>query len=232
MIDDRKILGVIIARGQSKGLPRKNILDLGGKPVIAWSIESARDSRHLDRTVFSTEDKEIADIARRHGGDVPFLRPADLASDESLVEEAVIHAVDALEETYEFAVLLQASSPLRTGADIDACIEHCVRRKASACAAVTIPGDTPYKMYTMDDGERLIPAIDQKCKIQRRQDLPVVYKPNGCVFVAEIDWLRRSGLFLNSNTIGYLMPADRSIDIDTIRDLQLARLIVNGDENL
>lgn len=129
MIDGRRILAVVLARGGSKGLPGKNLMAVGGRPMIAWSVKAASESRLVDRAIVSTDDPAIADAARAAGGDVPFLRPVEFARDESSVHEAMVDVLDRIGEVFDYVVALQATSPLRIGADIDGAIEFLPRRR-------------------------------------------------------------------------------------------------------
>src|SRR5262245_4221554 len=226
MIDGRRVLGVIAARGGSKGLPRKNILPLGGKPLIAWSIEAAARSKALDRAVVSTDDVEIAEAAKRAGGDVPFLRPPELATDTASIIDAVLHAVDATGDDYSDVVLLQATSPLRTSADIDDAIALYRKAGASSCVAVTQVQKGPWWMYRMDDRGRIQPLLGAHGSANRRQDQPSAYLPNGAVYVAAIEWLRHARTFYCEDTVAFVMPPERSCDIDTALDLKLAELLI------
>lgn len=222
MIEGDRALAVITARGGSKGLPRKNLRELDGKPLIAWSIEAAAQSALLDRTVVSTDDTEIADVARRWGADVPFLRPSQLAGDTSAIVDAILHAVDNVPETYRYIVLLQATSPLRSRADIDAALTLCRRANAPACVSVT-PAPKARWTLEMDEAGRL--SLPQEIGT-RRQELPDTYRPNGAVYVAELDWLRKKRDFYQPGVVGYVMPPERSLDIDTMMDFLLAEAVV------
>lgn len=125
MINNKKILAIIPARGGSKGLPRKNIRELAGKPLIAWTIEAGRKSKYIDRLIVSSEDFEIIEVAKKYGAEIPFVRPKHLAEDESLGLDPVFHALREL-PGYDIVVLLQPTSPLRLTEDIDACIEQLI----------------------------------------------------------------------------------------------------------
>ena len=219
-----RILGVIAARGGSKGLPRKNVLDVGGRPMIAWSIAAAAATRHLARTIVSTDDEEIAAVARKWEGDVPFLRPPELATDNASVLDALFHALEALNESYSQVLLLQASSPLRLPEDIDGAIELCVAKEAPACVSVTAISKGPEWMFELDGAGRLKPLASGK-RPQRRQELRSVVAPNGAVYVADVDWLKAKKDFYSPETIGYPMPVERSIDVDSPYDLFLARAL-------
>jgi N-acylneuraminate cytidylyltransferase len=224
MIDGNAVLGVILARGGSKGLERKNIRELAGSPLIAWTIESGLASAHLDRLVLSTDEAEIASVAREHGCDVPFVRPARLAEDDSTSMEALLHALDRVGEPYDYVVMLQPTSPLRTAGDIDATISACAEQGAPACVTVTETGKPPQWMYTLDRHRRLRPILDDH--VPRRQEADDVFVLNGAVYVARISWLRTTETFLHPETIAHRMPRERSIDIDDALDLTIAEALI------
>lgn len=222
MLGDGRVLAVIAGRGGSKGLPGKNLRELAGKPLIAWSIEAAAQSKILDRVVVSTDDTEIAKVARNFGADVPFLRPAELATDASAIVDTVLHAADCLAETYRYVVLLQATSPLRLGQDIDGALELCGKYSAPACISVAAAPKIRWAL-AMDSAGRLAPLFD--IGETRRQVLAPVYQPNGAVYVAELEWLRRERHFFAPGAIGYVMPLERSVDVDTEMDFLVAEAI-------
>jgi CMP-N,N'-diacetyllegionaminic acid synthase len=221
---------VIPARGGSKGLPRKNISALLDKPLIAWAIEAGQKSNLIDRLVFSSEDSDFNKIAADWGCEVPFSRPEHLASDHAKLPDVVLNILDTLPDHYNYVVLLQPTSPLRTAQDIDGAIEKCLEAKAPSCMSVTLAERSPYKMYRMARGDRL-ESILEPPPTMRRQDLPEVFSANGAVYVADCDWLRANGQFETPETVGYPMPADRSIDIDSDLDLQIAESILNRRKN-
>ena len=205
MIEGKRILAVITARGASKGVPRKNIRVVAGKLLIAWTIESAKRSRYLDRVILSSEDTEIIAVAKKWGCDVPFIRPAALAQDETPGIDPVIDALNSLPEKYDFVVLLQPTSPLRTTEDLDRSIELCLKKNAPACVSVTEPEKSPYWMYTLNAEGRMHPLLENPDDYRRRQDLPRVYALNGAVFVADCHWLVRTQSFVTPETIAYEM---------------------------
>lgn len=217
MIHGKSILAIIPARGGSKGVPRKNIKLLGNKPLIAWTIEEAKKSAYIDRLIVSTEDEEIATTAIKYGCEVPFMRPAELAQDDTPGMDPVLHAMQTI-SGYDYVVLLQPTSPLRTVADIDGCIEKCMDSAANACVSVTLSEKTPYWMYHLQSDDTMKPVVETGNQITRRQDAPEVYVLNGAVFVAQFDWLLQSRSFLAKETVGYIMPKERSLDIDTELD--------------
>ncbi|MFV0624699.1 cytidylyltransferase domain-containing protein [Sphingomonas sp. ac-8] len=214
------ILGLIPARGGSKGIPRKNVLPMAGKPLIAWTIEAALAAGNIDRVVVTTDDAEIAEVASQHGADVPFLRPADLARDETPGIDPVLHAIDAL-PGYDIVVLLQPTSPLRTAADIDAAAA--MARTGTGVVSVT---EAPHAgwIFEMNAGGAL--DIGAAPPPTRRQDMPTRYALNGAIYVADTKELRESRSFLLPGAIGYVMPAERSVDIDGPLDWRLAELLL------
>ena len=226
MIHEKSILAVIPARGGSKGLPRKNLRMLAGKPLIAWTIEEAKKSKYIDRLMLSSEDAEIISVARQWGCEAPFVRPQELATDETPGVEPILHAIDALSEKYDYVVMLQPTSPLRIAEDIDGCVEMCLGHKAPACVSVTEPSKSPYWMYRLDAGDRLIPNLDLGFADVRRQDLPRVYALNGAVYVAETDWLIAHRTFLTQETVAFVMPRERLWDVDTELDLKFCELLL------
>jgi len=216
MINGRRVIGVIPARGGSKGLPGKNIRPLCGRPLIAWTIEAARASRYLDEIVLSSDDERIIAVARLWGCSAPFVRPAELAQDDSPSVDAVIHALSQL-PGYEYVVMLQPTSPLRTSSDIDACIELS-EESGSASVSVTENPKSPYWMYTIDAYGRMHPVLSRPEGFHRRQDLPRTYLLNGAVYVSGSSRLQEVRSFIDSETVAYVMPHRRSTDIDTLDD--------------
>lgn len=227
MYKGKSILGLIPARGGSKGLPRKNILPLLGKPLMAWTIEEAKKSRYIDRLILSSEDSEIIATARQWGCEVPFVRPAELAGDDTPGVDPVLHALQAIPESYDYVVLLQVTSPLRTVEDIDRCLEYCISKKAPVCIAVTEPEKSPYWMYRLDEDNRLIPLMDEGYTSKRRQDLPTTYVINGAVYVVGTGWVKQNRTFLTPETLAYVMPRERSIDVDSAQDITICELLLS-----
>lgn len=219
MIGNGKVLAVIPARGGSKGLPGKNILPVGGQPLIAYSINAAKVCAAVDRVIVSSDDEAIIAVAQACGCDVPFRRPDELATDTAASIDVVLHALDQV-PGYEYVVLLQPTSPLRTAADIDAACERLAADGAQACVSVSPVEQSPYWMYHIADGGELKPVLELPAGVTRRQDLPPVYALNGAVYVANVSWLRRNRTFLTDETVPYVMPAERSLDIDTFADVE------------
>jgi len=226
MIDNKRVLAIIPARGGSKGIPRKNIVPLCGKPLIAWTIEAARNSVYLDRCILSSEDPEIIEVARQWGCDVPFVRPAELSSDNTPGIAPVLHALTTLPELYDYVVLLQPTSPLRNSADIDGAIEKVARNGYPACVSVVPVAKGPQWMFHLDARERLVSFLTDTPISTIRQELMSLYLLNGAVYAADVAWLMSTRSFLSPQTAAYVMPEARSVDIDTPLDLRLCELLI------
>jgi N-acylneuraminate cytidylyltransferase len=229
VIDDQTVLAVIPARGNSKGLPRKHLLDAGGKPVISWSIEAAQESRYIDRLILSSENEEIIAVAEEWGCEIAFTRPAELATDTAKVEDVLIHALETVAEQYDYLVLLQPTSPLRTAADIDGCLETCRSTGAPACVSVNEPRKSPYWMFRIGDDGQMHPLFAEYQGTFRRQDLPPAQAVNGAVYVAEVAWFRDQRSFIGPDTRAYIMPSARSVDLDGEQDLIFLRALLAGN---
>lgn len=225
MISKRSVLGLIPARGGSKGIKRKNLIPLGEKPLIAWTIDSAKKSGYLDQLIVSSDDDEIIEVARHYGCDAPFRRSSQLSTDKTpsmdVVRDALIRCPG-----FDYVVLLQPTSPLRTAQDIDRALECCVSSRAPACVSVCSVSENPHWMYTMGADQSLVPFLASAVPV-RRQDLPKMFSLNGAIYIAETDWAVRSKSFVGPNTVGFEMPVERSVDIDTELDLMLAQLLLD-----
>lgn len=226
MIGGKSVLALIPARGGSKGVPGKNVRPAGGKPLIAWTVEAAKASRYVDRVILSSDDQSIAAVAAQFGCEVPFMRPAELATDEADSMDVVRHALKALPERYELLVLLQPTSPLRTSADIDTMLERYLQSGAQTCVSVCEPDKSPYWMMTMATDGVVRPLFPPEQVPSRRQDAPPIFALNGAIYVAPADHLAAGGGFVTKDTVGYVMPKERSFDIDTELDLRLADFLL------
>jgi len=226
MIHEKTILAVIPARGGSKGLPRKNIRILRGKPLIAWTIGEAKKSKYIDRLILSSEDAEIISVARQWGCETPFVRPRELASDETPGVEPILHAIDALSKKYDYVVMLQPTSPLRIAEDIDGCIEMCFNSTAPVCVSMTKPEKNPEWMYRVADTGSTVPVTNLGYTSSRRQDLQPAFVLNGAVYVAETAWLKQHRTFISEEMKAFRMPPDRSKDVDTELDLEFCEFLL------
>ena len=223
MFDDHKILALIPARGGSKGIKNKNIIDLCGKPLIQYSIDAAKNSKYVDDVVVSTDSELIAEIAKKIGADVPFIRPAEFAQDKSKSSDVVIHAVNALKQMgreYDCVVFLQPTQPLRTSEDIDNSISIFYRNNRKSVLSVCEVENHPLLIRTIENGE-LKSLLNVNSSV-RRQDMPKYYCVNGCIYINAIEEIN-SNLSQNDNLMPYIMDASRSVDIDELSDLDLAR---------
>ncbi|MCQ2081493.1 MAG: acylneuraminate cytidylyltransferase family protein [Lachnospiraceae bacterium] len=228
MYKDKKILALIPARGGSKGIPNKNITDLAGKPLIAYSIDACKGSRFVDDIVVSTDSEKIATITRTFGAEVPFMRPEELAMDTSKTLDAVLHAVSELKKQgreYDSIVLIQPTQPLRTSEDIDGAIDTYYINSEQDVVSVCEVSEHPLLMRTLKEGV-LVPLLD-KSSTCRRQDMDKYYKVNGCVYVNSVNNLNENTSF-NDNLIPYVMDRSHSIDIDEPADLKYAEVVITG----
>ncbi|MGG3563597.1 acylneuraminate cytidylyltransferase family protein [Neobacillus rhizosphaerae] len=228
MIEGKKVLAVVPARGGSKGVPRKNIKELAGKPLIAWTITEAKKSSYIDKLILSSDEPEIIEVAKKYDCEVPFIRPKELANDKTPGIEPVLHAIKKMED-FDIIVLLQPTSPLRSVDDIDGCIEKCVVERANSCVSVVEVDKSPYWMFLIEEHSKMSPLMNVGEIYNLRQELPSVYVLNGAVYVANIPWLERHKTFLTSETISYIMPKNRSFDIDTEFDFLMCETIIDKE---
>ena len=222
MYNNKRILALIPARGGSKGIPHKNIIDLCGKPLIAYSICAGLKSEFIDNVIVSTDDKEIADIAEEWGAEVPFLRPAYLATDTSRTVDVIVHAINFLKiqaDLYDTLVLLQPTQPLRTAQDIDAAIEKFVQDGCQPLVSVSLVNDHPILIRTLNEN-KLKPLLNTTSTC-RRQDMPDYYRVNGCIYINEINEINGNTSF-NDNIVPFIMDKSHSVDIDDYVDLKVA----------
>jgi CMP-N,N'-diacetyllegionaminic acid synthase len=218
----KKILSIIPARGGSKGLPRKNIVDLAGKPLIAWTIEASLNSKYITKTIVSSDNKEILDISVEYGAEI-IRRPCDLASDTATSESVVRHAIDYLEsmgEVFDIVVLLQPTSPLRNYKNIDNAFKIMIESNCSSIISVCNYDNKILKAFKENEHGFLDGIIDNKYPFLRRQDLPKVYLPNGAIYIVNIDSFNKKNNFYSSKTVKMIMSRESSLDIDTQEDLK------------
>lgn len=223
------ICTIITARGGSKGIPRKNIKNLNGKPVLAYSIEPSVASDLIKKTYVTTEDEEISKISKEFNAEV-IKRPQDLAEDTSSSVDVVLHALDYLEnndELPDFFVLLQPTSPLRTTEDIDNSINLFINNKCDALISVCEIDHTSMLSLTLKEGF-IIPNCNEEFLSKRRQDLPTYYSPNGAIYIITPESLRKNKTFIPKKTIPYVMPKERSVDLDTPFDFKLAEFLLKN----
>lgn len=224
MYKEKKILALIPARGGSKGIKDKNIIDLCGKPLIAYTIEAAKKSAYIDMVIVSTDSKKIASVSKEYGARVPFMRPDRLATDNATTLDVVIHAIDFVKQgkdDYNTLILLQPTSPLRTNKEIDEAIEKHFLYDELGLVSVSEVDDNPILIRTINDAENLVPLLDTNSTC-RRQDMPKYYRVNGCIYLNKIDEINGETSF-NDNRLAYVIPKEHAVDIDGMIDLNVAR---------
>jgi len=223
-----RILAVITARGGSKGVPGKNIKTLAGKPLIAWSIDAAMQSKYVNRIVVSTDDTQIAETARDWGADVPFLRPVGLSQDMSPHVPVLQHAVTYLQQhekdCFDYILLLQPTSPLRTAIDIDNAVNLAMQKQADCVLSVCQVREHPYLMHEIVGGQ-LVDFMEHPEGYMPRQKLPQLYVLNGSIYLIRSQVLLEEGTLHPENTVPYIMPPERSLQIDEPWDFYLADLL-------
>ena len=231
MYQGKKILALIPARGGSKGIKDKNIIDLCGKPLIAYSIECGLQSKYIDSVVVTTDSEKIAEVSRQYGARVPFLRPAEYAQDTSTTLVAVLHAIRTLEEmgeTYDTHVLLQPTQPLRTSEDVDKAIEAYFANGEEDLISVKPVSDPPVLMRTIGEDGRLHPLLNYTADM-RRQDMPAYYRIDGCIYINNIERLDENSKFAN-NSVPFIMEPEHAVDIDELVDLRVAEYYLENSK--
>jgi N-acylneuraminate cytidylyltransferase/CMP-N,N'-diacetyllegionaminic acid synthase len=199
---------------------------VGGKPLIGWRIESALACDAIGRVIVSTDDEEIADVARRFGADVPFLRPKELAQDDTPMLDVALHLLDWLPEEPEYLFLLQPTSPLCGADDLQNAIQLARQKNADAVVSVAEVSKHPYWMKTIGADGYLQNFLADADIPSRRQDLPPAYALNGAIYLIRPEILRAEGSFVPARTVPYVMPPERSLDVDSAWDLHLVDLIL------
>jgi len=218
----KKILAIIPARGGSKGIPRKNIFPLAGKPLLAWTVEAAKKSKMIDRVVVSSDDDEILEIAEKFGAE-PIKRPKSMAGDKSPFNLLIFHALDYLKkkENYipDILVYLQPTSPLRKGKDINEALAL-LRSKAECVISVCKTNNKILKYFLTNEKGYLQGVSNNEFPFMNRQELPAVYMPNGAIYAIKRELFRRTGKLFSKHTVPFIMSSESSLDIDSIEDMK------------
>lgn len=231
MSGKKKYLAVIPARGGSKRLPRKNVLPLAGKPLISWTIEAALASKKIDTVVVSSDDKETLDISAKFNCQL-INRPAELSQDTSTSFDVIQHTIKNIDE-HEYIVLLQPTSPLRRGHQIDEAIELLEEKNADAIVSVTEMEFSPLWANTLPADLNMENFLRDKIRDQRSQDLPIYYRLNGAIYVCKTNKLLGTGnFFLKENIFAYVMKEENSVDIDTELDFRWAEFLLSAEYKL
>jgi len=231
MIENKKILAIIPARGGSKRLPKKNILPLLGKPLISWTIEAAKKSKFIDTTMVSTDCPEIEQISNNCGANVPYLRSSALSGDTATSMDVIFDVLKYYESQNKFfdlVLLLQPTSPLRTQTDINNAIELFMKKDASAVVSVTECDHSPLWSNTLPDNLSFTNFISDDVLLKRSQDLPTYYRLNGAIYLFDVQEIKRDANYLSSpNVFAFVMDKLHSIDIDDELDFKIAQAILN-----
>jgi len=228
MYKEKKTLAIITARGGSKGIPGKNIKSLAGKPLIAYTVEVANKSKYLTRTIVSTDYDDIRDVSKKYGADVPFMRPKEIADDKSTSIEVVQHALNWLKdndnEEYDYLMILQPTSPLRSAEDIDECIKKIVDTDADSVMSMVELTDFSLKKLKKIENDLIQPLLQESedGAPTQRQELSKVYKRNCAIYLTKVEYIMEGDLF-GKIPRPYIMPEERSIDINESIDFETAK---------
>lgn len=214
----KKVLAIIPARGGSKGLPKKNIIDLAGKPLIAWTIETSLSSKYITKTIVSSDSDEILEVSKQYGSFI-LKRPIEFASDTSSSEVVVKHAMESVEEKFDYIILLQPTSPLRDTKDIDSAFEKFFSLDATALISVCEYDNKILKAFKENEFGYIEGISNNKYPFMRRQDLPKTYMSNGAIYIIKVDKFLENNSFFTDKTISFIMDEIKSLDIDTKEDL-------------
>lgn len=226
-----KTFAIIPARGGSKGFPGKNIKVLNGEPLICHTIIGALKSSHINGVFVSTDDPSIAKISMKCGAKI-IERPGEIARDESPIIDTILHTIDSIKNLSDddIMILLQPTSPLRNAADIDTALEMFMKTDCDSVISMCKVEHSPY-WYFKYEGEKLEPFLGRKYLKMRRQELPDVYGPNGAIYITTIKNLYKNNGFYCDKIVPYIMPSERSIDIDEEIDFKLAELLIQESIN-
>ena len=226
MNKNKTFLAIIPARGGSKRLPRKNVLELCGKPLIAWSIEAGLKSKYIDKLIVTSDDEDILSISEKYGSDI-IKRPEELSNDTATTFDALKHTIDNLEK-YDYIVLLQPTSPLRNEKHLDEAIELLEEKNADAIVSVCEMDHSPLWSNTLPKDGSMKSFLKEEVLNKRSQDLDKYFRLNGAIYVCKIDkFLENKGFFLKENIYAYKMDKKNSIDIDDEFDFLMTEYIIN-----
>jgi CMP-N,N'-diacetyllegionaminic acid synthase len=228
VIDGKNILAVTLARGGSKRLPGKNILDLAGKPLIAWSIEAGLNSKYIDEVIVSSDSDKILNISKKYGTKI-VKRPSALASDTATSFDAIKHTIDIRDEKFDFVILLQPTSPLRNNGHIDEALELLIKKNADAIISVTETDHSPLWADTLPKDRSMVNFLKNGVLNKRSQDLVKHYRINGAIYICRTEkLLEEKSFFLKGNIYAYQMDRESSVDIDEKIDFQLAKMLIEN----
>lgn len=227
MYNDKTFLAIIPARGGSKRLPRKNILDLCGKPLISWSIEAGLKSKYIDKVIVTSDDDEILSISKEYGAEI-IRRPDELSSDTATTFDAIKHTIDNMKR-YDYIILLQATSPLRNEKHIDESIELLETKNADAVVSVCEMDHSPLWSNTLPQDGNMNNFLRDEILNKRSQDIEKYFKLNGAIYICKTEkFLQNKGFFLKDNIFAYRMDRKNSIDIDEEMDFNVAKILLKS----
>lgn len=230
MIRGKNILAVITARKGSKRLVGKNMLNLGGKPLISWTIEEALKSKYLDNVIISTDDLDIINLFQKYNGiNIPFIRPKELSSDDTSSVDVILHALDFYKlknENFDYVMMLQPTSPLRKSEDIDNSIEE-LSEEIKSVISVCETEHSPLWSNKLPSNNSMKNFLPKQIRNLRSQDLPIYYRLNGAIYISSVKYLIEQNGFLGDQSKAYIMPIERSVDIDTKADFDLCKITIN-----
>ena len=231
MSNNFSCLGIILARGGSKGLPGKNVKPLCGKPLINWSIDQGLQCSFVNDLIVSTDCQDIASVAIKAGAEVPFLRPKALALDTSSSIDAIIHAIDYLDDfgrTYDYVLLLEPTSPLRQVKDLEESFNLITKQEFESLVSVSeATTHHPNFMFTINDNHCIVPYSNgQSCNGLRRQDLQPCYFLDGSIYLSSIKSLKHNGGFYHSSTYAYVLSKWKSLEIDDLDDFLMVEALM------
>lgn len=231
MFRDKTFLAIIPARGGSKRLPRKNLLELNKKPLIAWSIQAATNSKYIDRVIVSSDDDEVLSVSQKFGAEV-IKRPQELASDTATTFDALEHTIANIDKKYDFIILLQPTSPLRDEVHIDEAIELLMSREADAVISVCEMEHSPLWSNTLSESKSMKSFLNKNLLNRRSQDLDTYYRLNGAIYICKRDiFLEKQTFFIEDNIFAYEMEGKKSVDIDEELDFLFAKTLLEYNSN-
>ncbi|MEQ6123912.1 acylneuraminate cytidylyltransferase family protein [Pseudotenacibaculum sp. MALMAid0570] len=217
-----KVVAIIPARSGSKGIPNKNLTKVGGKPLIAWSVEAAENSNGVDRIIVTSDGKDILEFSDQYKSVEILKRPESLAQDNTPTAPVIEHALDQFDisgDEYKYLILLQPTSPLRTAEDIDKALKLLNETNANSLISVVKPDHHPLKSFKKNKEGFLEGIVNNDFPFMPRQELPVAYQPNGAIYVIEIKEFLKRKTFFTERTIEYIMPTSKSFDVDSYEDI-------------
>ncbi|GAB6189623.1 acylneuraminate cytidylyltransferase family protein [Marinitoga arctica] len=229
MYKNKRFLAIIPARGGSKGIKNKNIIKLNNKPLINYTIEAAKESKIFDEIMVTTDSDKISKIAKECGAKIPFLRPAELSTDTANSKDVILHTLNYYINrniNFDYFMLLQPTSPLRKSEDIINAVELLFKKCANSIVGVCEVEHSPLFSNTLPEDLSLSNFIKEEFKNKRRQDLPKFYRINGAIYISKISHFIKTQDFYSEKSYAYIMPKERSIDIDNYIDLKLAEILM------